>query len=151
MLVVSCVVPEERFRGCSILFLNGREEILLYLRDDKPGLPEAGKWDLIGGKVEAGETPEEGIRREVQEELGVREGDITSRIRELRPFKQYDFQDREENVFWCALDVAAKDLLLFEGQRLGWFSRIEISALEIGFGFKGVIEDFFSAAPFRQV
>ena len=151
MVVVFCVVPAERFKGCSVIFINGREEILLYLRDEKPGLPEAGKWDLIGGKVEAGEKPEDGIRREVQEELGVMAGDIASCIRELRLFKQYDFQDREENVYWCALDVATKDLLLFEGQRLGWFSRAEASALEIGFGFKGVIEDFFSAAPFRRV
>ena len=151
MVVIFCVVPNERFRGCSVLFVNGREEILLYLRDDKPGLPEAGKWDLIGGKVEAGETPEDGIRREVQEELGLRKGEITSCIHELQHFRRYDLPDREENVYWCALEVAAKDLLLFEVQRLGWFSRAEVSALEIGFGFKGVIEDFFSAAPFRGV
>jgi len=33
--------------------------------------PYAGTWDLPGGFLESGETPEEGLTREVREELGV--------------------------------------------------------------------------------
>ncbi|MEK6975576.1 MAG: NUDIX domain-containing protein [Candidatus Thermoplasmatota archaeon] len=32
--------------------------------------PKRGQWDLVGGFLEAGETPEEGARREVLEETG---------------------------------------------------------------------------------
>jgi 8-oxo-dGTP diphosphatase len=33
--------------------------LIIYLRDDKPDIPFPNHWDLIGGHVEEGETPEQ--------------------------------------------------------------------------------------------
>jgi 8-oxo-dGTP diphosphatase len=49
----------------------GGREVLLSMRR-APGVPGLdGKWELPGGKVEFGETPEQTIVREIQEELGI--------------------------------------------------------------------------------
>jgi 8-oxo-dGTP diphosphatase len=52
------------------LFCNGR--LLTCLRDDRPGLPWAGLWDLPGGGREGTESPDECLLRELDEEFGLR-------------------------------------------------------------------------------
>ena len=46
-----------------------RDRLLLAQRRYPPDL--AGLWELPGGKVEAGESPADALRRELREELGV--------------------------------------------------------------------------------
>jgi 8-oxo-dGTP diphosphatase len=46
-------------------------KLLVYQRDDTPGLRFAGLWDFFGGGREDNETPYECIRRELQEELEI--------------------------------------------------------------------------------
>lgn len=45
--------------------------ILTYLRDDTPGLPWPGMWDLPGGGREGAESAEQCLFREVYEEFGL--------------------------------------------------------------------------------
>jgi 8-oxo-dGTP diphosphatase len=59
--------PERTVVVGAALLSDGR---LLAARRSAP--PElAGRWELPGGKVEPGETPEEALVRELREELGV--------------------------------------------------------------------------------
>lgn len=58
------------FRGAKIAVLRGGF-VLTLQRDDLPGLPWAGWWDLPGGGREGEETPEACALRELHEELSV--------------------------------------------------------------------------------
>ena len=53
--------------ACALVDADGR--VLLAQRPQ--GKPMAGLWEFPGGKVEDGETPEQSLIRELQEELGV--------------------------------------------------------------------------------
>lgn len=53
--------------ACALVDQDGR--VLITQRPE--GKPLAGLWEFPGGKVEAGETPEETLIRELHEELGI--------------------------------------------------------------------------------
>lgn len=56
---------------CACITRQGGQEVLLSMRQ-APEVPDLhGKWELPGGKVEFGETPEQAIVREIREELGI--------------------------------------------------------------------------------
>ncbi|MCU0800230.1 MAG: NUDIX hydrolase [Rhodobacteraceae bacterium] len=59
------------FHGCKGAFLCG-DRVLCYLRDDKPGIPFPGHWDLPGGGREGSESPTACLLREMEEEFGLR-------------------------------------------------------------------------------
>ncbi len=58
------------FAGAKLLLWSAGA-VLTYLRDDKPGLGWAGKWDLPGGGREGRESPEACALRELEEEFGL--------------------------------------------------------------------------------
>ena len=53
--------------ACALVDADGR--VLLAQRPE--GKPMAGLWEFPGGKVESGETPEQTLIRELEEELGI--------------------------------------------------------------------------------
>ncbi|MGJ8627081.1 MAG: NUDIX hydrolase [Sulfitobacter sp.] len=58
------------FDGAKLALYLGNE-LAVILRDDKPGLPFPGYWDLPGGGREGDESPLECALRECHEELGL--------------------------------------------------------------------------------
>ncbi|MZP57034.1 MAG: NUDIX domain-containing protein, partial [Bacteroidales bacterium] len=108
----------------AIILENDNNELLLYLRDNKPGIPFPNCWDLFGGHVEEGETTEEALIREVKEELGITLG-------EFRFFKRYecltgDAYPNEKFIFAGRINIPIEDMTLFEGERPQYFKRSEI-------------------------
>jgi 8-oxo-dGTP diphosphatase len=110
-------------QSAHVLFVNGAGAVLLRLRDDRPGLPYPGSWDLLGGAVEAGETLPEAAIREVKEEIGI---DCPP----LEFFGTYP-ADVHNNVFLASLSLPLESLALTEGQRLSYVTADEARVLPL--------------------
>jgi len=127
----------ETSRGCSILFINDRGEVLLLLRDDIPTIPYPGMWDIPGGHVEPNETPSACIVREMKEEMGI---DLTGHLL----FACIEFSDRIEYTFWKHANLEINRIHLTEGQCLAWFSEFKARNIRLAYGFNRIIDRFFS-------
>ena len=128
-------------KGTSIIFVNDQRKVLLLLRDDKPTIPYPNMWDVPGGHVDDGETPEQCIVREMKEEM-----DLT--LEEFERLSVMEFTDRVEYTFWKRVNLDIEKIDLREGQRLRWFTELEARNSKLAYGFNEIIDDFFKKAPF---
>jgi 8-oxo-dGTP diphosphatase len=89
----------------------------LLLAERPAGKSMAGLWEFPGGKVNAGETPEAALVRELAEELGI---DVTTSCLAPFTFASYSYPDFHLLMplyvcrKWSGIPVAR------EGQRLAW-------------------------------
>jgi len=131
-------------KGTSIIFVNDNRQILLFLRDDKPGLPYRNMWDIPGGHVEDGETPEQCIVREMEEEM-----DLT--LEQFELFSVREFDDRIEYTFWKKANFDIEKINLHEGQQLKWFTEFEAKNTKLAYGFNKIIDDFFPEISIKSI
>ncbi|HVW78350.1 MAG TPA: (deoxy)nucleoside triphosphate pyrophosphohydrolase [Alloacidobacterium sp.] len=98
------------------LILRGGEVLICQRRADQA---MALKWEFPGGKIEAGESPEQGLIRELEEELGIRAtaGTLVAHVRhayrnggsvDLQFFAVHQFEGEITNhifndIRWCSL------------------------------------------------
>ncbi len=118
-------------------------KLLIYLRDDKPTIPFPNHWDLFGGHVETGETPEQALCRELEEELRVT-------LKSWKLFRRYecltgDAYPNTKLIYHAIIDRRAADLTLCEGQRLAAIAARERFQYQFANILAAVIEDFIAA------
>jgi 8-oxo-dGTP diphosphatase len=81
----------------------------------------AGFWELPGGKIEGGETTEETIIRELNEELGIKVNALS-----LHQTMQHTYTDRLVELCIYNVDQYQNTPLGIEGQQIAWVSVQEL-------------------------
>ncbi len=124
--------------GAKVLIMSP-DRILLFHRDSIPTITSPDCWQLVGGGIEKGETPEEGLIREVKEEV-------------CFDLKKFDFikkvvgQLGEQKWFYVAF-VDKSDETKFklgpdEGQEIGWFTIDEALAINLTSGTRILLSEY---------
>lgn len=84
-----------------------------------------GGWDFPGGKIKAGETPQEALKREIMEELDteISVGDLIETI-------EYDYPTFHLSMdcFWC--EIVKGDLVLKEHEAAKWLKKEQLEDVE---------------------
>ena len=90
---------------------DGHGRVLLLKHRFRPG---AG-WGMPGGFIEKGEQPDEALRRELREEIGLE-------VENLKLFTTRAFKSpKQVEIIFCCRAVGDTDQLSFEIQKAAWF------------------------------
>jgi 8-oxo-dGTP diphosphatase len=104
-IVLSSQLPPDEMLATALVLAFDRDRLL------QTNLAARG-WDIVGGHIEPGESPEEAARREAYEEAGARLGELHllgyQRLRLLGPrppMYRYSYPDSYQVFYWAQIEV----------------------------------------------
>jgi 8-oxo-dGTP diphosphatase len=95
----------------------------------------AGKWEFPGGKVESGETPEECLKRELREELGV-----DARVGELLLANVHEYSHITIELMAFRAEIVSGNLTLHDHSEVKWVAPEDLGLHEFPHADRPIIE-----------
>ena len=83
-----------------------------------------GGWEFPGGKIDAGETPEEALIREIKEEL-----DTEVEVIELLDTVEYDYPNFHLSMDCFICNIKSGDLVLKEHEAAQWLTKETLASV----------------------
>jgi 8-oxo-dGTP diphosphatase len=124
----------------AILEQNGK--YLMQLRDDKPNIIYPGHWGLFGGHLEPGESADQGVRRELLEEIGYCPAD-------LNLIGEHNDAAAIRYVFYGSLEKDLSQLVQTEGMDMAW---VTLQEVQKGDRYSAVVQETRPLAkPAREI
>ncbi len=152
----------------TLCYVRQSGRTLMLYRNKKPQDFHEGKWNGLGGKLELGETPEECVQREVQEESGLTiQSPVLHGILTFPAFDEVDdwyvfvytadcfcgelIDSPEGELAWIA-DGKLMDLNLWEGDRifLPWIGSGQFFSGKFVYRKGSLVEHEVTFYPFRR-
>ncbi len=127
-------------RISKVMMLNNNH-VLLQLRDNGPNIAYPNTWTLFGGRIKDKESPENALKRELNEELGL---ELTHFNKLFTKIRNQDGETVEDNIFTTEISKDISNLNLNEGQKMQFFSRKELENINVFPAFKKYILNFFN-------
>lgn len=123
----------------AVVLIMSPDRILLFHRDDISTIISPNCWQLVGGGIEKGETPKEGLIREVKEE-------VCFDLQKFDFVKKIVGQLGEQKWFYVAFvdknDEAKFKLGPDEGQEIGWFTIDEALVINLTPGTRILLSEY---------
>ncbi|HOY49945.1 MAG TPA: 8-oxo-dGTP diphosphatase MutT [Flavobacteriales bacterium] len=126
---------------CAILIEEHR--ILAVRRSMSMNRP--GKWEFPGGKIESGETAEQCLIRELQEELAIR----VEVIQPLTP-TQFNYPDISIQLLPFFVKRVSGEIQLCEHDTFKWVSQTELNQLDWAEADIPIVEEIYSKIDFAS-
>ena len=126
-------MERKTFVSMKAVILNERNELLIVQESaNDPSRSHVGKWDVPGGRLEFGEDPVEGLKRELKEEVG-------AEVEVLEPLDLSYWTPKKNGEEWyvvavfvrCRINSESVKVSNFEHGAFKWVKKEELDQYTI--------------------